>query len=108
MLAAKNADSLVVMCYLMDKNISPEEREVSLNVSKMLPSLLCGMPIHLAAMHLGYDSEVWAPVESWLKFFSSDDHRIRVRAFQGKESTFQCQANIESWHVIDYLTFVRV
>ena len=76
---------MVAISYLPDKNISDEEREVTISAARMAPTLVDGMPIHLAATHLGYDSELRGrPVESVLKVSSSNDNRIRLRTFQGK------------------------
>ena len=84
MLASRDAGSIVVLSYHLYENMSPEMREVNLTAAKMMPSLLGGMPVHLAAIHFGYDSDVWAPLESVLKFEASVDLRVRMRKLQGK------------------------
>ena len=99
MLAAKDTDSCVTMTCLVDKNISEEERAACITGASRITLLFLGMPMYLAAIHLGYDSEVWAPVESVLKVAATDDYRVRVRTFQG---TRTC---LESRHFPDDMSF---
>ena len=83
MLASRETRSVVGLVSCMGNNKTEKDREVSIDGAWMAPRVLLGIPIHLSAVHLGYDSEMWAPLESVMKMSSDDDYRIRLRKFQG-------------------------
>ena len=86
MVAARDADSVVVMVSLMNKNISQKEPGLSQNAAFMATRLFRGMPIRWSAIHFGYNSEMWVPVDSAVKLSSLDANRIRCRTFQGERN----------------------
>ena len=48
------------------------------------PKLVLGIPLHVAAVHMGFNSMKWAPVHAILKIALSVFTRIRFRAHYGK------------------------
>ena len=89
MTAARDSKSFVALVCMRCNHACEKDRKAkvteALDGAWMAPRLLPCMPIHMAAAHLGFDSELWAPMESILKSVPSEDLRVRIRAFQGKQ-----------------------
>lgn len=70
----------------MDEAESRVPREKSFDGNWKAPKLLLGIPIHIAAVHIGYNSIVWAPVHAIMRMTFSFFTRIRFRCHYGRNS----------------------
>jgi len=76
---------LVMVVSFMQKTDCERVRANGFDGAWKYPKLFLGIPIHVAALHMGYDSMEWAPVHAILTITLSLLTRIRLRAYYGSQ-----------------------
>ena len=77
---------LVVLVSYLKNNQVEAARAIGFNGAWKAPRLALGIPIHVAAVHLAYDSMKWAPAHAILRIAFGIFTRVRFRAYHGMRS----------------------